>query len=176
VTLVTIGELTAARVRLYGGTPPVTDKPQGWQVVKPSVIFEVTVNSGVVGGAVTHWVVWPAFLDSVQMMTCVEEDLCTDNMKKLWRDATRATSRIHYTQHQLSSCYMLVRFVEEHPGRLTNRLRNCPTECAIVRPNQCCTGRPPRRKCNHIVRRNSRCIVECCIKWLYNNREWDACR
>jgi hypothetical protein len=114
VTLVTIGELTAARVRLYGGTPPVTDKPQGWQVVKPSVIFEVTVNSGVVGGAVTHWVVWPAFLDSVQMMTCVEEDLCTDNMKKLWRDATRATSRIHYTQHQLSSCYMLVRFVEEH--------------------------------------------------------------
>ena len=95
--MVTIGELTAARVRLYGGTPPFTDRPQGWQVVKPSVIFEVTVNSGVVGGAVTHCVVWPAFRNLVQMVICVEEDLCTDNMKKLWRDAASATCRIYHT-------------------------------------------------------------------------------
>ena len=43
-------------------------------------------------------------------MTCVEEDLRTDNMKKLWRDATSATSGIYHTQHQLSSCYLLIRF------------------------------------------------------------------
>lgn len=58
----TIGELIAAKVRLYGGTPPLILSPQGWQVVTVSVTFAVTVNDVVSDGRDIHCVDWPAFV------------------------------------------------------------------------------------------------------------------
>lgn len=46
VTFVITGELSAAKVKLYGRTPPEIVSPQGWQVVRVSVTFAVTVNGG----------------------------------------------------------------------------------------------------------------------------------
>jgi hypothetical protein len=46
VTFVTTGELSAAKVTTYGGTPPRIVSPQGWQVVTVPVILDVTVNDG----------------------------------------------------------------------------------------------------------------------------------
>jgi hypothetical protein len=59
VTLVIVGESKAASVTVYGSTPPVIVKPQGWQVVKLVVTLAWTVKS-VEGAGSEHEVLLPA--------------------------------------------------------------------------------------------------------------------
>lgn len=48
------GELTAAIVTLYGGTPPLILIPQGSQVSKGFVMFDVIVKLGADGSGTTQ--------------------------------------------------------------------------------------------------------------------------